>query len=191
MLKIGITGGIGSGKTTVAKIVECLGFPVYYADERGKHLTENDPEVLQSIRQFFGNDIFDNNRLNRQALAKIVFSDEEKLRLLNSLIHPAVKRDYETWLNEQVSDLIFSEIAILFESGRYKDFDKNVLVIASEEVRLRRVMRRNGLSEVEIKARMANQWSDEVKLKLADFVINNNEGRGLIQQVIKLIDELD
>lgn len=190
MLTIGITGGIGSGKSTIAKIVECLGFPVYYADERGKYITENDPLVLQGIKDSFGLEVFNGNQLDRPALAKIVFSDAQKLQQLNRIVHPAVKQDYEMWLAEQKTDMVFSEIAILFESGRYKDFDQSILVTAPEALRIERVGQRSGLSSNEIKARMANQWSDEQKKKLANFVVNNDEKLPLIPQVIEVVNTL-
>ncbi len=190
MLKISITGGIGSGKSTVAKIVECLGFPVYYADERGRYISENDPLVLQGIKDRFGPTIFSHGKLLRQELAAIVFSDPEKLRQLNAIVHPAVRQDYEMWLSEQKSTLVFSEIAILFESGRNTDFDKTVLITAPEELKLSRVVKRSGLTPEEVKRRMSNQWTDVEKSKLADFVVNNDGESGLIRQVVELVKGL-
>ncbi len=190
MLKIGITGGIGSGKSTVAKIVECLGFPVYYADDRAKVLTETNAEILIGIKALFGNEVFTGKQLNRAALARLVFANKSKLENLNQLIHPVVRQDYASWLAQQNTTMAFSEIAILFETGRYRDFDKSILVTAPEALKIARIKNRNGLSEIEIRSRMANQWSDEQKAALADFVIDNSETKGLIPQVVDIIAEL-
>lgn len=190
MLQVAITGGIGSGKSMVCKIIECLGFPVYYADERGRYISQNDPLVLQGIKDHFGPSVFNNGVLDRAALGGIVFKDKAKLEILNKLIHPAVRQDYKAWLEENPSPIVFSEIAILFEIGRYRDFDKTVLVTAPEQLRIDRVIQRNGWTENEIRSRMANQWQDEQKAELAYYVIQNDGSEALIPQVDKLIKTL-
>ncbi len=190
MLQIGITGGIGSGKTTVCKIVESLGFPVYYADERGRYITSHDPLVLQGIKDNFGPSVFVNGKLDRAALGAIVFKDNAKLDILNRLIHPAVKQDYQAWLKEQNSLLVFSEIAILFEMGRYRDFDKIMLVTAPEEARIERVIKRSGLTEADIRVRINNQWTDDKKAELAHYQIDNSNEKELIPQVTELVNTL-
>ncbi|MES2627493.1 MAG: dephospho-CoA kinase [Bacteroidota bacterium] len=190
MLEVGLTGGIGAGKSTVAKIIEGLGFPVYYADERGRYITSHDPLVLQGIKDNFGPGVFEGNVLNRSALGEIVFKDKKKLEILNKLIHPAVRQDYSAWLLEQKSDLVFSEIAILFEIGRFRDFAQTVLVTAPEALKIERVQKRNGWSEEAVKGRIANQWNDEQKAELANFTIVNDGNQELIPQVVKVVNEL-
>lgn len=190
-MQIGITGGIGSGKSTVCKIVECLGFPVYYADVRAKYITETDPLVLQGISDNFGPTVFVNGILDRGKLGHLVFSDPKKLGILNRLIHPAVRQDYKAWLLEQKSAFVYSEIAILFELGRYRDFDVTVLITAPEGIRIQRIRDRNGLNDEEIKSRINTQWTDEQKEELAQYVITNDNDTSLIPQVVSLIHKLE
>lgn len=191
MLQIGITGGIGSGKTTVCKIVESLGFPVYYADDRGRYITDHDPMVLRGIRDQFGPGVFDGLLLNRKKLGEIVFKDEQKLFQLNRLVHPAVRQDYADWLlKHKDAKLVFSEIAILFEIGRFRDFDKTILVTCPDETRIKRVMERSNLSREDVKNRMTNQWPDEKKAELAHFVIDNDGIKQLNPQVEAIIQQL-
>lgn len=171
---IGLTGGIGSGKTTVAHFFEALGVPVYYADDRAKAVLETE-KVSEEVRSYFGDVVFSSEGIDRKKLASVVFNDKEKLEVLNGIVHPAVGEDFREWLSEQTSDFIIREAAILFESGSYKDCDQIITVTAPVETRIERVMKRNGTSREEVLARMENQWSDAEKIIRSDYVIENEE----------------
>jgi dephospho-CoA kinase len=191
MLKIGITGGIGSGKTTVSKIFEILEIPVFYADEVAKSLMESDELLVKNIRESFGNDAYRADKsLNRKYLADIVFKDQVQLTKLNKLVHPAVFRAFDVWVNSKKAPYVLKEAAILFESGSYKLCDKNILVTAPEELKLKRVMRRDNRSRDEIRSRMGKQLTDSEAIKLADFVIVNDEEQLLIPQVLAIHEQL-
>jgi dephospho-CoA kinase len=190
MIKVGITGGIGSGKTTVCEIFERLGVPVYYADKQAKYLMETDKNLREGIRQLFGDEAFDaENNLNRAFIAGIVFKDEEKLLALNALVHPAVKADYDSWnaiLARKEYPYSLKEAALLVESGSYKDLDKLIVVSAPLEDRIKRVMARDNISEEQVKARIDAQLPESEKVKLADYVIDNNLIMELVPQVGKV-----
>lgn len=191
MLTVGITGGIGSGKTTVCKIFETIGIPVYYADSRAKYLMERDPDLLAALKNNFGTNIFlEDNTINRPALAKLVFNDPEKLALLNSLVHPVVAQDSLNWIKDQTSPYTLKEAALLYESGSYKQLDLIISVSAPLEVRISRVMHRDGSTREEVISRINNQWPQERKDKLADFIILNDGEIALIPQVLKIHRQL-
>ncbi len=177
MLKVGITGGIGSGKTTVCKLFEALGVAVYYADDRAKFLMQHEHFLIDQLKQNFGEDIYDHGQLNRAMLAQKVFGNKEQLALLNSLVHPVVFRDTERWYQEQLTakpPYVLKEAALLVETGAYKLLDQLIVVSAPLEVRLQRVVARDKVAAAEVTQRMNNQLAEEEKLKLADFVIENN-----------------
>ncbi len=184
----GLTGGMGSGKSTVALIFEALGVAVYYADERAKALYEKE-EVAIQLRSLMGDEVFDNGRVNTKKLAGLVFGSQEKLEALNGLIHREVALDFESWAERQSGAYVLKEAAILFETGSYKKMDFNILVVAPEALRIKRVMARNGWSLNEIKSRLEKQWNDEQKRALAHYVIEN-QGEALIPQVLKLHFEI-
>lgn len=186
MLKIGLTGGIGSGKSTVAKIFETLGIPVYYADAEAKRLMNSSETLKKVIRQNFGEATYENDQLNRKYLADIVFNDPEKLELLNALIHPVTINDAEQWMQQQSAPYSIKEAALLFESGAAENLDFIVGVYAPQALRIKRVMKRDGLTADEIMKRINRQVNEEMKMKLCDFVITNNEQELLIPQVLKL-----
>jgi dephospho-CoA kinase len=190
MIKVGITGGIGSGKTTVCEVFERLGVPVYYADKQAKYLMETDKKLREAIRLLFGDEAFDaENNLNRAFIAGIVFKDEEKLLALNALVHPAVKADYDSWnaiLARKEYPYSLKEAALLVESGSYKDLDKLIVVSAPLEDRIKRVMARDNISEEQVKARIDAQLPEAEKVKLADYVIDNNLIMELVPQVSKV-----
>lgn len=170
---IGLTGGIGSGKTTVAKYLESKGIPVYIADLEAKKIMETE-SVIGKIIDAFGSEIIDDGKVNRSKLAGLVFNNPEKLKVLNSIIHPEVKNHFTNWVKlHENFPFVVKEAAILFESGSYKDCDKIILVTAPKEIRIKRVMERDKVSKGEVEARMANQWEDEQKKEMSDFVIEN------------------
>ncbi|TZF85006.1 dephospho-CoA kinase [Pedobacter sp. BS3] len=187
MLKIGITGGIGSGKSTVSKLFELLGIPVFYADTAAKTVMQTDSILVDAIKTTFGEAAYTNGQLNRKYLANIVFNDEQQLLKLNALVHPAVFRAFDTWvLQQKQAPYVLKEAALLFESGSYKMSDKTILVKAPLSLRISRVMQRDGITQQEVEQRMNKQLSDAGKEKLADYVIQNNETELLIPQVLKL-----
>jgi len=186
MLKIGLTGGIGSGKSTVAKIFETFGIPVYYADTAAKKLMNSNEELKQKIKLHYGEAAYKNDQLDRKYLADIVFNSPEKLELLNTLIHPVTIIDAEEWLQKQVTPYSIKEAALLFESGAAENLDYIIGVYAPQDLRIKRVIKRDGLSADEIWKRMNRQVNEEMKMKLCDFVIINNEQELLIPQVLKL-----
>lgn len=188
MIKVGITGGIGSGKTTVCRIFEVLGVPVYYADDRAKWLMEHQPEVVNALVAEFGPTIYDENgRLNRAQLAELVFPHPERLKVLNGIVHPAVFEDGFRWEMEQAAAGVpytLKEAALLIESGSHQFLDKLIVVTAPEALRIERVQQRDGWSETEIKQRISRQMSEEEKLKLADYVVQNDGQLLLTGQVL-------
>lgn len=186
MLKIGLTGGIGSGKSTVAKIFEVLGIPVYYADTEAKRLMNINEKIKESIRQHFGEATYKNEDLDRKYLADIVFNNPEKLELLNALIHPVTIKDAEEWMQRQAAPYSIKEAALLFESGAAENLDFVIGVYAPQALRIKRVIKRDNLSQDEIVKRINRQVNEEMKMKLCDFVITNNEQELLIPQVLKL-----
>lgn len=189
MLKIGITGGIGSGKTTVCQVFETLGIPVFYADTVAKQIMVTDPILVKGVKDSFGKDSYTvEGTLNNKHIAGIVFNNADELAKLNKLVHPAVFRAFEHWLLEvpKTVPYVLKEAALLFESGSYKLCDQNVLVIAPIENRLKWVMQRDGATEAQVRARIDKQLSDMEKTKLADAVIHNNETDSLILQLMAL-----
>ena len=171
---IGLTGGIGSGKTTIAKHFESLGVPIYIADIEAKKIT-NKPEVLKKIKSLFGISIFDGEILNRKKLGTIVFNNPDKLKELNAVIHPEVKIHFDKWLKKHSNALfVIKESAILIETGDYKFCDFVITVISSLENRIQRIMVRDSLSEVEVMIRIKNQISDKERIEKSNFIINND-----------------
>jgi len=187
-LKVGITGGIGTGKSTIAKVFEVLGVPVFYADAAAKLAMNTDPELRSSLINSFGAQaFFEDGTLNRKFISAIVFNDDQQLRMLNSLVHPAVFRAFDVWAEaHKEAPYVLKEAALLFESGSYKTFDHTILVKSSQELRIQRVMRRDNVSAEQVKLRIKRQMPDEEKEKLADFVIINDEQQLIIPQVLKL-----
>ncbi len=191
MLKIGLTGGIGSGKTTVAKVLEVLGVPVYYADETAKELMHSNELLKQQLILHFGHETyFEDGQLNRKHLSSIVFNNKEKLELLNSLVHPATIADAKEWFSKQESLYVVKEAALLFEGGTTEGLDYVIGVTAPVALRMKRVMDRDGVTADEVKRRIANQIEETVKMKLCDFVLHNNEQELLLPQVLALHNEL-
>ncbi len=174
---IGLTGGIGSGKSTVAKFIEEMGYPVYYSDIRAKEIVNDNPELKQQIIGLLGPSAYDSDsRYNRKIVAGKVFENDALLQGLNSLIHPAVRKDFEQWIAQQHNSFIFKETALLFELGLDKECAQTILVTAEDNIRMKRVMDRDGKTYREIEAIMDKQLPEKDKLKLADYIINNNDG---------------
>lgn len=189
MLKVGITGGIGSGKTTICRIFETLGIPVFYADTVAKEIMVNDAILIKGVKETFGEESYlPGGILNNKHIAGIVFNNADELAKLNALVHPAVFRAFDSWVGKLPKDVpyILKEAALLFESGSYKMCDKNILVTAPLALKLARVMKRDGVTEDQVKARMDKQFTDEKKIKMADYLISNNETDSLITQVMDL-----
>ena len=189
MLKVGITGGIGSGKTTVCRIFETLGIPVFYADAVAKEIMTADELLIDGVKAAFGKEsYFETGLLNNKHIAGIVFNDAEQLAKLNALVHPAVFRAFDSWSATLPVSTPYTlkEAALLFESGSYKMCDKNVLVIAPGDLKLQRVIERDSVTKEQVLARMDKQFSDEQKLKMTDFVVHNDDAHSLIDQVIHL-----
>ena len=186
MLKIGITGGIGSGKSTVAKAFEVLGIPVYYADDAAKKMMNEDEELKEKIQQQFGDDVYKDGKLDRKKLAGIVFNAPEKLNQLNALVHPATIKDAERWMQRQVAAYTIKEAALIFESGAQEHLDLVIGITAPAPLRIQRTMQRDGVTREEVIARMDKQMDEEIKMKLCDFVLKNDEQEMLLPQVLEL-----
>lgn len=191
MLKIGLTGGIGSGKTTVAKIFVSLGIPVFFADSEARKLMEHSPDLIRSVKCSFGDESYIENELNRKYLANVVFSDPVKLKKLNSIVHPAVSKQFETWAVEYTDKpYVIEEAALLFETGIYKSFDYTVLVTAPVSKRIERVMLRDKVSDSEVLKRMEAQMSDEEKIINSHFLIFNDDQNMVLNQTLALHEKL-
>jgi dephospho-CoA kinase len=190
MLKIGLTGGIGSGKTTVAKIFEVLGIPVYYADDAAKRLMNEDENLKQQIIQHFGEESYEAGKLNRSYLAQKVFSDAEKTKIMNSIVHPITIADAEHWMQLQTSPYAIKEAALIFEAKAEKHLDLVIGVQTPLPLRIQRVMQRDNISEEAVNARMQKQMNEEEKLSRCDFIIVNDEQELLIPKVIAIHEKL-
>ena len=192
MLKVGVTGGIGSGKSTVSRFFSALGVPVYDSDQRAKSLMQYDDSIRSKIKIEFGDNAYHKNELNRSYLAEIVFKNESKLKQLNAIVHPVVKTDFINWLSQNSNaKLIIKEAAIMIESGAYKDLDKLIVVNASMNQKIKWIKQRDHLSLEDIENRIQNQLSDEIRNQYADFIIENNSGKmELKQQVLSIFNKL-
>ena len=188
MIKIGLTGGIGSGKTTVAKIFKQLGVPVYFSDDRAKDLMLNNQSLQESLISLFGDKVIVDGFLNRSYIASKVFANTKELIKLNALVHPFVQRDFDVWSASQTSNYVLKEAAIIFETGADKLLDKVILVESPKHLKVSRIMFRDGMTEEEVFKRMNKQWSDSQKRTNADYIIQNDEKRSLIYQILKLHD---
>lgn len=191
MLRIGITGGIGSGKSTVSKILQTMGYPVFNSDDQARKILFQSKDLHDKLKENFGEEIIVNGIPDKVSLAKIVFSSKEKLKMLNELIHPLVRISFEEWILKQKSKIIIKEAAILIESGVYKECDKIIVVKSPEELRIKRVMKRDSVTEEEVKMRMKNQLPSNELMKFADFVIENDESHALLPQINLILFELN
>lgn len=190
MLKIGLTGGIGSGKSTVAKIFDVLGIPVLYADDVAKELMNNDESLKDNIKKHFGEEAYKNNLLDRKYLANEVFQNTEKLNLLNSLVHPVTMSNAINWMKEQKAPYAIKEAAILFESNSHVGLDYVIGVTAPEELKIKRIRQRDNNTEAEVRQRIDRQMNDVEKMKRCDFVIHNDESQLITKQVLAIHEKL-
>lgn len=189
MIKIGITGGIGSGKSTVCKVFKVLGIPVFNADEEARRLMQEDKNLVEKIKELFGEEAYLNNKLNRAKLAAMVFENKDLLQKLNALVHPAVGKEFIRWAAKQTDQpYVIKEAAILFESNAHRGLDYVITVSAPEKLRIERIMQRDGVSEEQVKQRMQNQWPERKKVQLADFVVVNDDKKMVLPQVMRLHD---
>jgi len=188
MLRIGITGGMGSGKSTVCQMFSNLGVPVFSSDHEGRKLLNNDQEVIDKVREKFGSDMYTTNgSIDRERIGRLVFSDPKALESLSKIVHPKVNEAFNYWTRtHERSAYVLKEAAILFESGYYHDLDKIITVFAPKEVRIERVMKRDGMNKQDIEKRMLLQYTDEERNKLADFIIINDHRSKLLEQVMEL-----
>ena len=173
MMIVGLTGGIGSGKSTVAKMFKKLGVPVYNSDKKAKNLMKSSKKLRASIKALLGEDAYYGKKLNKAYIADKIFQDKSLLNKLNGIVHPAVRKDFIAWTKKQHAAYVIQEAAIIFENGLHEFYDKIILVTAPEKLRLKRVLEREGASKPDILARMGNQWHDTRKIKLSDYVIEN------------------
>ena len=191
MLKIGITGGIGSGKTYFCQLLEKLGYPVFYSDIEAKKLMTKDPILVSEIKQLLGDESYIQNELNKPFIAHSIFHNSKLREAINQLVHPKVFQAFELWKDKQSSTIVFNESALLFETESYKRFDKNILILADIETRIKRIQQRDTLSAIEIKNRIDSQLSDDEKLKRTDFIIDNNENVLLIPQLTSILENIN
>jgi dephospho-CoA kinase len=190
---IGLTGGIGSGKTTVAKMFRDQGIPIYIADDEAKKIMESN-EIIQQVQEAFGKSVIVDSKIDRAKLANIVFNNPEKLELLNKIVHPAVQKHFKNWLkNHLASPFVIKEAAILFETGGHKQCDKVITVVAPQLLRLERVVLRDNSDKESVLQRINNQWSDEKKILLSDFVIENvdlEKTKAQVQDILKVLNKI-
>ena len=191
MKKLGLTGGIGVGKTYVSKVFHQMGIPVFNADVEAKNCMAEDKGLMQNVKTSFGENMYDNGVLQKEELAKIVFNNGERLAELNALVHPVVKQRFEDWCTQQTAELVIKEAAILFESDAHLGLDAVICVSAAEQIRIARVQKRDSSSITEIKSRMDKQMPQSKKEELADFVIVNDDEQLLLPQLIKVLKEME
>lgn len=191
MIKLGITGGIGSGKSTVSQIFSLSGVPVYIADIESKRLVATSPTIRKKLINLFGEELYSGGVLNKPLLASHIFNDKKKLEIVNAIIHPEVERDFIEWVKKHAQcNIVAHEAAILFESGFNRMMDKVLMVYTPLDIRIERTMLRDNLPKEKVMERIQNQMSDEEKAKLSDFVIVNDNTKSLIEQVTNIIQEL-
>lgn len=191
MKTIGVTGGIASGKSTVVRIIQELGYPVFFSDQEARLISETDERVVEELKLLFGEHIYSSGLLNRAEVARKVFRNDALLAQMSAIIHPRVRSAFQSWSQTQHSNLVFNEAAILFETGAYKNFDKTILVTAPLELRIQRAMKRDRVSREDVVSRITSQWTDEQKIPMASFVVQNDEHTPVLMQIEKIIQELE
>jgi dephospho-CoA kinase len=188
--KLGITGGIGSGKTSVCRVFGVLGIPTFSADPEARIIMENDESIMRRINSITGKDLFAEGKLDRMEMANIIFNDKSILEKINSLVHPVVFDHFRQWQKEQNAPYVILEAAIMFESGAAKLVDKTATIVASVEERIERVIRRNNLTREQVLERMRNQMDDKTRIELSDYVIRNSENDMIIPAILKIHDDI-
>jgi dephospho-CoA kinase len=192
IVKLGITGGIGAGKSMVCRVLEVLGVPVYYADDRAKWLMNHQPKLKQSIALLFGTKSYREGVLDNRFIAERIFTNQDLIKQMNTLVHPAVKQDFKEWCVTQSKKIVAKETALLFETGSYKELDQSWLVTCPIDKRIKRVKKRDpSRSDQEILGIIEKQWNDEEKLPLADIILANDEEQLLIPQVLTALSKVD
>jgi len=191
MIKVGLTGGIGSGKTLVSKIFEQLRVPVFYADTESKRLLDEDENIIFSLKKRFGENIYSETGIKKAKLASLIFNNNEALNFVQSISHPKVRENFLSWSQQQNSSYVIMEAAILFETGGYKYMDYNILVYAPEDLRLKRVTERDGSTEEQIRERLKNQQPDEDKMDKVDWIIYNDGSTMIVPQVVELNKKIE
>ena len=190
MLKVGITGGIGSGKSTVCQVFQTLGIPVFKADDAARYLMEHDAALVSSIKQMFGSEVYENGKLIRGRVSNIIFNNEQLLTQLNALIHPATVTYSREWMGQQTTPYVLKEAAIFFESGSNNELDVMIGVYAPLEMRIDRTMKRGNTTEEKVRSIIAHQMDEQEKMNLCDFVVNNDGSEAIIPQVLALDQQL-
>ena len=190
MFKVGVTGGIGAGKSLICSILERMGYPVFYSDIEAKKIITLNHQVRIDLIELFGIQIFKDHQLDRKLLANLLFSDSTLIEKMNAIVHPKVREEFENWALNQDSQLVFNEAAILFETGSYKNFDATILVTAPLEIRLNRVMNRDNSIRADVQKRIDNQWSDNQKVILSTYQIQNDDIQSVLDQLDEVLYEL-
>ena len=191
MIKVGITGGIGSGKTIICKVIETMGYPVYYADEKAKILINTNKNIISALKNKFGDDIYSSvNLLNKERLAQLIFNHPENLQFVNQLVHPEVINDFLSWSEKQKSTIVFQEAALIIEAEVYKKLDYTISVIAPEEIRINRVIERDNTSKEDVINRMKNQVTDEIRTEISDFIIYNDDKQLILPQILNILKQI-
>lgn len=189
-MKLGITGGIGSGKTSVCKVFNVLGIPVFSADPEAREIMDNDRIIKREINEIVGKNIYPGGQLNRMELASLIFNNRDLLEKVNSLVHPIVFEHFNRWAEKQTTPYVIMEAAILFESGASKLVDRVATIVAPVEERISRVTRRNKLNRDQVMERINNQMTDEERIKMSDYVINNSENNMIIPVILRINEDL-
>lgn len=190
MITVGVTGGIGSGKSVVCDLLRLYDIPVYEADREAKELNDTSPVIRAEIIRHFGEELYRNGKLDRKAFASLIFHDEQKLALANAIIHPELKKHFQQWRDRQHQPIVAMDAALLFEAGFHSHVDKAIMVYAPESVRLQRAIVRDHVTAKQVKARMQAQLPEEVKIQRSDFVIYNDNAHSLILQVEEIVKQL-
>ncbi|MFM7644546.1 MAG: dephospho-CoA kinase [Sphingomonadales bacterium] len=189
MIHIGLTGGIGAGKTSIAKVLEHMGYPVFYSDSEAKKLYQTHAGLKEKMRALIGENVYENGVFQTAYLAQRLFAEPDLKNQVSGFVHPLVREAFQQWASQQHTSVVFNEAAILFETGAYQQFTATILVVAPEELRIQRVVKRDSLTPKEIRDRMAQQWTDDQKKVLTPYVIEN-DGRPLLFQIEEILDRI-
>jgi dephospho-CoA kinase len=189
-MKLGVTGGIGSGKTSVCKVFNVLGIPVFYSDDEARKVMDSEIDIIETVKRIAGKDVYSSGSLDRAELARLIFNNRKLLKMINEVVHPVVFERFKTWQKSSSSPYVIMEAAILFESGAIKLVDRIVTILAPEEERIERIVRRNNLTREQVLDRIRNQMPDEEKTALSDWVIHNSEHDMIIPEILKIHEEM-